>query len=96
VRNVELWLPTTLDFTFESEDVDGRRIIVGSSTTLHRQLGELNAATWKMDEDEAAALARERSRGRPSLETAARQSMAVMSALVRQAVRHRLPVKLDY
>ena len=34
VRNVELWLPTTLDFTFEAEDVDGRRIIVGSSTTL--------------------------------------------------------------
>ena len=50
VRNVELWLPTTLDFTFEGEDVDGRRIIVGSSTTLRRQLGELNAATWKMDD----------------------------------------------
>ena len=49
VRNVELWLPCAFDFTFEGEDVDGRRIIVGSSTTLGRQLGELNAATWKMD-----------------------------------------------
>jgi hypothetical protein len=96
VRNVELWLPTTLDFTFESEDVDGRRIIVGSSTTLRRQLGELNAATWKMDEDGTAALAREPSRGRATLEDAARHSMAVMSVLVRQAVRYRLPVKLDY
>ena len=49
VRNVELWLPVAFDFTFEGEDVDGRRIIVGSATTLGRQLGELNAATWKAD-----------------------------------------------
>ena len=96
VRNVELWLPTTLDFTFEAEDVDGRRIIVGSSTTLRRQLGELNAATWKMDDDEMAALARRRSPGRASLEVTARLAMALMSGLVRQAVQHRLPVKLDY
>ena len=96
VRNVELWLPTTLDFTFEAEDVDGRRIIIGSSTTLRRQLGELNAATWKMDEDEMIALARVRSPRRASLEVAARHAMAVMSGLVGQAVQHRLPVKLDY
>jgi hypothetical protein len=96
VRNVELWLPTSLEFTFEGEDVDGRRIIVGSSTTLRRQLGELNAATWRMDEDETAALARRRPPGRASLQAAARHAMAVMSGLVRQAVQHRLPVKLDY
>jgi len=96
VRNVELWLPTTLDFTFEAEDVDGRRIIVGSSTTLRRQLSELNAATWKMDDDEMIALARGRSPGRASLEGSACHAMAVMTGLVGQAVEHRLPVKLDY
>jgi hypothetical protein len=96
VRNVELWLPTALDFTFEAEDVDGRRIIVGSTMTLHRQLGELNAATWKMDEDEMDALARARSPGGASLDIAARHAMAMMSRLGRQAVQHRLPVKLDY
>ena len=96
VRNVELWLPTTLDFTFEAEDVDGRRIIIGSSTTLSRQLGELNAATWKMGDDEMAVLARGRPPGRASLETGARQAMAMMNGLVRQAVQHRLPMKLDY
>lgn len=96
VRNVELWLPTTLDFTFEGEDVDGRRIIVGSSTTLRRQLGELNAATWKMDVDEMVALARRRPTDGASLEVCARHAMATMSGLVRQAVQHRLPMKLDY
>ena len=95
VRNVELWLPCAFDFTFEGEDVDGRRIIVGSSTTLGRQLGELNAATWKMDADELGALALNRPNGN-GLETCARHALAVMSGLVRQAVRHGLPMKLDY
>ena len=94
VRNVELWLPMAFDFTFEGEDVDGRRIIVGSSTTLARQLGELNAATWKMDAGELVvshgpAAAR-------SLEAVGRHALAVMSRLVQQAVEHRLPMKLDY
>jgi hypothetical protein len=96
VRNVELWLPANFDFTFEGEDVDGRRIIVGSSTTLRRQLGELNSATWKMDADEMAMLARRPPLGRPSLEVSARHAMAVMSGLVQRATERRLPMKLDY
>jgi hypothetical protein len=95
VRNVELWLPCAFDFTFEGEDVDGRRIIVGSSTTLGRQLGELNAATWKMNARELAALASNRPPD-SALETCARHALAVMSGLARHAVEHRLPMKLDY
>jgi hypothetical protein len=95
VRNVELWLPVALDVTFEGEDVDGRRIIVGSAMTLHRQLGGLNAATWKMDAGQLVALSRRRPAGN-SLEVCARHAMAVMSGLVRQAVEYRLPMKLDY
>jgi hypothetical protein len=95
VRNVELWLPTTLDFTFEGEDVDGRRIVVGSSTMLGRQLGELNAATWKMDADEIAALTRNRPVG-TALEACARHAFAVMTGLARHSVEHQLPMKLDY
>ncbi len=34
VRNVELWLPNPFEFTFEGEDVDGRRVVVGSTATL--------------------------------------------------------------
>lgn len=95
VRNVELWLPLAFDFTFEAEDVDGRRIIVGSATTLGRQLGELNAATWKLDAGELVALTRRRPPG-PSLEVCARHALAVMTGLARQAIEHRLPMKLDY
>ena len=95
VRNVELWLPCAFDFTFEGEDVDGRRIIIGSSTLLDRQLGELNAATWKMDAGELVALAKNRPPG-SALESCARHALAVMTGLVRHAEEHRLPMKLDY
>lgn len=95
VRNIELWLPSAFDFTFEGEDVDGRRIIVGSSIALDRQLGDLNAATWKMDAGEMTALAKNWPAGN-GLENCARHALAVMSGLVRYAVEHRLPMKLDY
>jgi len=54
VRNVELWLPCPFDFTFEGQDVNGRRIVVGSALTLARQLAELNGATWKAGEGDMA------------------------------------------
>ena len=97
VRNVELWLPVPLPFTFESEDVGGRRIVMGSTEMLQRQLGELNGATWKARPDEVAAWTR-----RPpvsqegTLELLARYAFAVMSDLARKAVEHRLPMKIDF
>lgn len=95
VRNVELWLPVAFEFTFEGEDVDRRRIIVGSAITLGRQLGQLNAAAWKLDAGELVALTRRRPPG-ASLEACARHALAVMTGLAKQAVEHRLPMKLDY
>jgi len=97
VRNVELWLPAPLPFTFEGEDVGGRRIVMGSTEMLLRQMGELNGATWKAQPDEVAGWAR-----RPpvsqegTMELLARHAFAVMSDLARKAVEHRLPMKLDF
>jgi hypothetical protein len=96
VRNVELWLPTSLDITFEGNDVDGRRIVIGSSPALSRQLAELNAATWKMDDDQMALALRASPPESESLEQSARYTLSMMSRLVQHAVQHRLPVKLDY
>ena len=59
VRNVELWLPGPFEFTFEGEDVDRRRIVVGSAATLVRQLTGLNDATWKATDAEIAGWGRE-------------------------------------
>jgi hypothetical protein len=96
VRNVELWLPAPFEFTFEGEDVDCRRIVVGSSLTLGRQLAELNAATWKVADGEAGAWSRRPPPQDGSLEARARHAFAVLSDLARQAVERRLPMKLDF
>ena len=97
VGNVELWLPVPFEFTFEGEDVDKRRIVVGSAATLVRQLADLNHATWKATETDIAGWIREPSGDDEApLEPGARHAFAVMAGLARQAVEHRLPVKLDF
>jgi hypothetical protein len=96
VRNVELWLPGPFEFTFEGEDVDGRRVVVGSTATLRRQLDDLNAATWKGAVDVVAGWRREPPGNEAPLEQNARYAFAVLLELAERAVDRRLPMKLDY
>jgi hypothetical protein len=95
VRNVELWLPASFEITFEGEDVDGRRIVMGSAETLARQLADLNGATWKVKADEVAAWAGPSPRD-AALEAQARYAFAVLNDLAAKAVGHGLPIKLDF
>jgi hypothetical protein len=95
VRKIELWLPAAFPFTFEAEDMHGRRVIIGSAETLSRQLADLNNATWKVDGDEIAAWGRRPPLTDAPLEIRARYGFGILSALARQAVEHRLPMKLD-
>ena len=96
VRNVELWLPNPFEFTFEGEDVDGRRVVVGSTSMLRRQLEELNAAAWKADADIVAAWGHEGLANAAPLERDARYAFAVLLDLAERSVELRLPMKLDY
>lgn len=96
VRNVEMWLPVRLQYTFEGEDAEGRRIVIGSAETLAAQLAELNAATWKGTEAEVARWRLDVPGDGTPLELQARYAFAVLSGLTRQAVQHRLPMKLDF
>jgi hypothetical protein len=96
VRNVELWLPSAFDFTFEGEDVDGRRVVVGSSSTLRRQLEELNAATWKANASAVSQWGSEAPGDGAPLELCARYAFSILLDLCRLAVEYRLPMKLDY
>jgi hypothetical protein len=96
VRNVELWLPRAFEFTFEGEDVDGRRVVVGSTATLRRQLDDLNAATWKAAAATVAEWGRAPLAEDAPLELSARYAFAVLRDLVQRAVEHKVPMKLDY
>ena len=96
VRNVELWLPAAFDFTFESDSVDRRRVVMGSSATLARQLAELNAATWKAKPAEIATWGRRVPDDNAPLQLRARHAFAVIADLAAKALEHRLPMKLDF
>jgi hypothetical protein len=96
VRNVELWLPSPFEFTFEGEDVDRRRVVVGSTMTLRRQLDELNGATWKAGAVTVAQWSREAPADDAALALCARYAFAILLDLSREAAEHRLPMKLDY
>lgn len=96
VRNVELWLPCALRFTFEGDNVDGRRIVMGSVNMLSSQLADLNTATWKATSSEVAQWGRRPPTAETPLELRAQYAFAVLTDLVRRAVNHRLPMKLDY
>jgi hypothetical protein len=96
VRNVELWLPSPFSFTFEGEDVDGRRIVIGSSATLSRQLAELSAVSWKVDDPDVTSWGHRPPPPDAPLELKARYAFAVLTTLARHAGEHGLPMKLDY
>jgi hypothetical protein len=91
-----MWLPGSFEFTFEGEDVDGHRVVVGSATMLRRQLADLNAATWRASETTVAGWGNTPPRFEATLELRSRYAFAVFSDLARRAVDHRLPMKLDY
>jgi len=95
VRNVELWLPVSFEITFEGEDVAGRRVVMGSVTTLRRQLADLNAATWKAPAADIAAWGRVPPEPR-TVEGCARYAFAILFDLSRRAYAERLPMKLDH
>lgn len=95
VRNVEMWLPVAFEITFEGEDVEGRRVVMGSVTTLCRQLADLNAATWKASAADVAAWGRVPTEEGP-LEERARYAFAVLTELAQRAQSERLPMKLDH
>lgn len=95
VRNVEMWLPVAFEITFEGEDVDGRRVVMGSVTTLRRQLADLNAATWKASAADIAVWG-QMPPERRTVEGCARYAFALLTDLAQRAHAERLPMKLDH
>ncbi len=96
VRNIELWLPSRFEITFEAEDAVARKTVIGSSTTLRQQLADLNAATWRADEDAIAGWQKRPPPDEAGLEGRARFAFSILSDLANLAHARQLPMKLDY
>jgi hypothetical protein len=96
LKNVELWLPCNIEFTFEAPDVAGKEVRIGSSLMLFNQLRELNARSWNTDEGTMGEWLREDVEHLTPLDIDARSAFAMFMELCKASIEHRLPMKLDY
>lgn len=96
VHGAELWLPGDFSFTFEAEDMRGKKVIIGSNHELARQLRLLNERSWRAEEGSIDRWRREGADPGAPLEKSAQFALAVFLFLCEKSVTHRLPMKLDY
>ncbi len=96
VNGSEIWLPNDFAFTFEVRELGGRKVTIGSSHALLRNLKRLNERTWRADASTLEQWRQEGPERNGSLERNAQFALSVFLALCEQSVAHRLPMKLDY
>jgi hypothetical protein len=92
----ELWLPGEFSFTFQTNDLAGHTVTVGSVNLLLAQLHDLNNRTWKAGATEVRECRRAGTESEAPLEASAKFAFAVFMELAQAAVEHQLPMKLDY
>jgi hypothetical protein len=93
---VEIWLPCKFAFTFKAEDVVGNKVVFGSSLSLLEQLKALNEESYLTNSAELAKWKYEVGGQNNSFEASARLGLGMFLNLAEMAVRHKLPMKLDY
>ena len=96
VNGPEIWLPFDFSATFETRDLFGKRVTVGSCQQLVRELNLLNDRTWRMGPKETGEILEKGPDPGGMLEPNAKFAMALFSSLGENALAHRLPMKLDY
>jgi hypothetical protein len=93
---VELWLPGLEHFNFNLEDPAGTKVRVGFTTSLLIELERLNLRTWKADDEEISAWEEEEPEAQAPLEECAKFGFGIFHWLTTTAVRHGLPMLLDF
>jgi hypothetical protein len=89
------WLPAEFDFLVEADDPLGRPTTLGSTSSVLRQLEELNALSWQATAEEIEDWGLTLPGTEAPLEKAARHSFYEFYACAKLAVGHRLPMTLD-
>lgn len=92
----EMWLPIKAPAVFRSVDAAGNQRVFGNCAQLLAELQLLNERTWKMDDSDPECWQREGVETGAALEPLARFGWEIMWRLAREAVRHELPMVMDY
>lgn len=93
---IGLWMPCRLSQPFQCEDIEGKMTVIGSSVELLEERKAVNDAGWRLDLDAAAGELDDAWRQAGPFEHDARYGFWFVLKIVREAVRHRLPLLKDY
>lgn len=94
--NVTCWLPCKFDFLFDAKDIASVDLRFGSLPKLLLQLHRLNARSWQAPTEVIKEWRREGAEHGAPLETGARFAFSVFLQLTEEAIRHSLPMRLDW
>jgi hypothetical protein len=92
----EIWLPSSSPSVFKSVDAAGNERMFGNCGKLLNELDQLNDRTWRADTATRDLWGREGLDQSAVLEAAAKFGWSLMHRLASEAVRHKLPIILDY
>jgi hypothetical protein len=96
IKGVELWLPGQFKIIFKATDAAGVEMIMGPIAQLQTDLIKLNQMTWRASNEEIKEWRRVINPNTKSFDEMARFGYSIFSELVGEAVKHKLPMKLDY
>ncbi len=96
VKGVELWLPCQFKIIFTASDPAGVELMVGSAEQLQVELINLNQMTWRASDKQIREWRLSIDPTTKSFDELARLGFSIFSNLVAEAVKHKLPMKMDY
>jgi len=96
IKGVELWLPGQFNFIFTASDASGGETLMGSTGRLQAELIKLNQMTWRASDDDIREWRLAIDPNTSSFDELARFGYSIFSSLVEEAVKHKLPMKMDY
>lgn len=96
VKGVELWLPGQFNFIFMASDATGEEVMMGATGQLQAELVKLNQMTWRAVDEDINEWRRVIDPNTNSFDELARFGYSIFSSLVEEAVKHELPIKMDY
>lgn len=96
IKGVELWLPGQFKIIFKASDAAGVEMVMGPIAQLQADLIKLNQMTWRDSDENIKEWRRVIDPNTKSFDELARFSYSIFNELVGEAVKHKLPMKLDY
>lgn len=96
IKGVELWLPGQFNTISTASDVTGGDVMMGSIGQLQAEMIKLNQMTWSASDEDIREWRLTIDPHTKSFGELARFGYSIISSFVEEAVKYKLPMKMDY